>query len=1629
MVKLNRKIVVLILVLVIGLGVPALGIWYLMSANRGDPSALLDRAREAMVAGDTEAQAGRYDEAKRHYDEALLLAEEAVAVSARKRADALRLAVSLEERRPEINHDKIIEYLKDAIEVARPDEDVLTMKKDLAEKYLSLGRLDDARAVTVDLANSAPDNDEYQRLLSNVHLFLASRRGDTSVQAKAREDARAAAQRAVELGPKALANYEQKIQVIRLVGNLEDAKPATVLAEAEKVARDAVANVRDEDTAGAWILLSNVQFWQAGRAAKPEDRQKLLAASEESAKKALAADSSHLSALLRMASLAGLRNDAKAQEDYLRQAVAANPTRDLAYFELMRLLFTTGRSEEASQLAVTAAEKCPPVRQILRSPSDLDSRARVLALAAQILITRKEYDQASSYADRLRAISPKGVEPLILDAMIATGHNKPAEAYVLYERALKLCQEYLATPIGRNDDQRRQILNQELQIRIFMSQLQKSQSRPGPALEHLREADRLSAELGDPGRQKDVLEGLTELEFACANYDQAEKNARRLLAVSSPAGQAPLLRILTMSLLMQGRYESAAVEARKFLDASPQSPEAYTILGEIQGRLRQPAEQERTYRQGLTRVAKDQRILLYQSLLALHRSRNESAKEASLLAEIQADDGVSAEDKGRLSMLGKSADELIKYYQAQVDASPDNPQLKAQLAAILLEINRTDEAVAMFKRAFDLAIAQPQKYPGLAKRIWEQVRNILLTTRKVAEARAWIQDLPNDSEWRVYRRINEGRLQVIDGRMPPAEEIQGLPGHKILAVQRKHVEEAIRIFESLAAEAPAGLPNIEVVWELARAYGDLAVVDPSRRTFALQKAGQNFQTVVKAAPQNLMAHLELTNVYLQQGAVAEALTQLNQAQEKWPNSEQVLLMKADVLARKPDRPEAIKTRLMVREKQPKNVDNLLALALLYEATGQTDKAMAVFREAHEAAPDQPVLTLQYAKRLFSKDPAAADQMITKLAEKLLSDIDAATLPPGVKADDRKAQVYLLQAEYYRDTAGASEARVTQARDLGKKAVALSSTGNQAIQFYGRLLLDLRDLTGAIQACRDYLARHPEDLLVEVLYCEVLAMGEETIDEADRRLAALPPELLESPQVKTIQARTWYKMAMRARINKRPDEAKSLLSRAEAKAREAVKDLPVFGDGNFALGQILAEQGRSGEASEVLGRILPGDPRYVEGNITRATLESLLGNQAKAVQSLRNVLDVDPRHLPARLGLIQFSARARDFAGAARLVNEGLAYYPDNYNLMQSMIDVLLQQARVSPSTEVRSSLQTWSDRLVRSHPKVPAAWLYWARAMAAMGRGEEALTRISELRKAAPDDLILVRAAVEVYGSLRRFGDSASLLEETLRRLPREADGRYVAKASNDAVSFTLMLADALVLDGQVKGGDLSAAMERAQKAIRDGMAATQRHPELLSKLIRVFLMDNKPDQALPVSEELVQKYPSSSEAWIAHGQVLLSVKRHDDAFRAFGRAYELDPNNSVAANNLAWDLADRQVNPAEAQNYANRALLLDPENADFLDTAGWIQYALKNYPQAIAFLDKAWRLMSQANHPGLACTQYHLAAAHAMQARSLTGTAKSAAMQKANDLFKEAQTKWPTNTYTGSTLKAFEMAKSVLKD
>jgi tetratricopeptide (TPR) repeat protein len=152
-------------------------------------------------------------------------------------------------------------------------------------------------------------------------------------------------------------------------------------------------------------------------------------------------------------------------------------------------------------------------------------------------------------------------------------------------------------------------------------------------------------------------------------------------------------------------------------------------------------------------------------------------------------------------------------------------------------------------------------------------------------------------------------------------------------------------------------------------------------------------------------------------------------------------------------------------------------------------------------------------------------------------------------------------------------------------------------------------------------------------------------------------------------------------------------------------------------------------------------------------------------------------------------------------------------------------------------------------------------------------------------------------------------------------------------------------------------SLQRYREVIELSEEADEKAPN--NALIQFFtgasyMLENDPEQAelwLKQATEAPARRNFRSIIYGSLGDVKTDLDKWDEAVEAYETALRLDSNNHNVMNNYAYFLSVRGERLDYAQQLAEGAITLEPDNAAYLDTMGWIHYKLGNYEDARQYI------------------------------------------------------------------------------
>lgn len=506
----------------------------------------------------------------------------------------------------------------------------------------------------------------------------------------------------------------------------------------------------------------------------------------------------------------------------------------------------------------------------------------------------------------------------------------------------------------------------------------------------------------------------------------------------------------------------------------------------------------------------------------------------------------------------------------------------------------------------------------------------------------------------------------------------------------------------------------------------------------------------------------LAEQYARAAELDRAEAQLKRVIERHPDYAPAQLLMGRVLfeAQKATRARAHLARAI--KLRPQHPDAYLVLTQLWLDQGRVDDAVRVVEELGAAVPGEPVgyhrLGLALAER---GDGGKAEKLLQRAVERDPGDVEAwGTLARLYEASERVPKAMEAWEKALERDPESREVLL----NAGRVALRLGRVAD-ARAYFDQLLSQGRDPEVAVKVAFTYLASHQLALAADVLdharasgleprlhfYAGLVHERVRAFGRAADAFAAVPPGLgdvsLEArlhrgiclsqlgqhkaaldalrrlAEDKPALSGLWPALARVQERAGQPKDAEATLLRAVGQAG-ATEDVE-------ALAGLYSRLGRHGEAVAVLSGALARTPKEETLVFALAQAQERQGDWQKAVATVRQLLDGEPRHAAA-LNYVGYTLAQHggDLDEAERLLRRALVVKPESPAYLDSLGYVLLRRGDGPQAFEVL-------ERAVRGGPEDATLLEHLGDAALAVGqkaRALEVFSRAKALLELAPDE-------------------------------------------------------------------------------------------------------------------------------------------------------------------------------------------------------------------------------------------------------------------------------------------------------
>jgi len=702
-------------------------------------------------------------------------------------------------------------------------------------------------------------------------------------------------------------------------------------------------------------------------------------------------------------------------------------------------------------------------------------------------------------------------------------------------------------------------------------------------------------------------------------------------------------------------------------------------------------------------------------------------------------------------------------------------------------------------------------------------------------------------------------------------------------------------------------------------------------------------SIFQATNRTSQHHFNGGKTYYEEKRFPEATIEFLNALQKDPNHRDARYLLAQSYLAEKNLRGAVKELNTLLQHSPDDRQASLQLANVYLIAGATDSEF--FQQAREIA-----------EKLLSKHPE--DVLALVLMGNALSGLQdysssVERFEVAVRLDPQNATALislgatqLLQKNY------------PEAEDAFLKARRFAPKNRTALMSLANYYRSIGEADKAQVVFDEAILTYPADRDV---YLQVVTFYHQRgrFEQAERILKAAQEKNLEDAGPSLMLAALYF-------AKNRPVDARKLLD-------DVKRRFPENTEVSVGIAQSLLQEQRNDAQSEI-EHILKAEPRKPIGHVLLGELQFLNGQYDQAEATLKQDLVLNSS-LPAPHFFLGRIAAAKGQTDQAQgYYRKALSLVPAYAPARLALAELFVNKGRTGDArVEVRKVLET--------QPGFLPGRLLGAMLDAFEQKYPEAEKELSALLKEHPENAS-VHHRMGVYSQLR--GRMADAEKNLIRAVELRPDSLEFLQSLSDFYSIhnqtdrAIHTINTTVPDTKKRAfhyellGVVYARANAFQEAEAAFRQALQREPDRVStkELLAVqYTVTGRLDDAQKILSEIVKQNPLNAMALAVKGSILEREGNVGAAKDNYLQSLKIDPTSHLAANNLAYILAEEGRDLKIALRYARAALDKEPRNPNYADTLGWVHHKLGAH--AAARDQVQFAASKEPNNPVF---QYHLA-------------------------------------------------------
>jgi Tfp pilus assembly protein PilF len=672
-----------------------------------------------------------------------------------------------------------------------------------------------------------------------------------------------------------------------------------------------------------------------------------------------------------------------------------------------------------------------------------------------------------------------------------------------------------------------------------------------------------------------------------------------------------------------------------------------------------------------------------------------------------------------------------------------------------------------------------------------------------------------------------------------------------------------------------------------------------------KEAAIQFSNALKVDHNFAEAHYELSKVYLKQGAVLPAYQELRHTVDLQPNNVKARIDLGNILLAGRQPDKATEQANAVLAIDSNNPDAFALLAAVAAAKGNHAEALAQIPHALAIAPDRAAFHATLGV-LQSSDPATANDGEQQLRR-------------AVSLDDKNVGAHIVLSALLQ-----KKGDLQGALDQMKAAVAADPKNLMA----RATLADLYQRQNDPAKAEETLRQASDDLGDTEGGAGLLAnyyFRTNQLDKAQTAYADLVAKHPKSAPLKLAYARILI-------LDKNIDKARTVGADL-AKTDSSLPEVAILN------GMVLLNDGKTNDAFNLLQKAAKTNPDSVGVKLMLARAARAKGDMTVAQQSYRDAAKLNPKNVEAATGLAEIAIENHDYTTLSQVADGAIAAAP------QAALPYIWRGMAEGSRNEVDKADADFH-QAIKLDPKNANAYFELAQLRLIQKKIPEGRTLLEQSILANPNGSRALRLLAATYVFEKQTPKAISRVQEQIAKSPQNSD-----------------MYD-LLAELQLGNGDPTGALASSEKA----MQLNPNDSAAVISFTRAQVSQGDPTKAIAKWEQWTKDHPNDARAFTLLGSLYETQGDHEGAMAAYKKALAIQPEQPVAANNLAYLMVQNGQNLDVALSLAQIARRGLPNAPSTADTLAWVYYQKGNYASARDLLEDALK-----TDPNNASMHYHL--------------------------------------------------------